>query len=137
MMFHLRICRHLACLALLFAAISQSAFAQAATFGPHLWDQPLDPSILDKRVTEQLDAAQKSISQLLAVKGPRTIENTLTPYDEAISKLDLAGGQSGLIQLVSPDANVRDRAQALVQKVSAATTAVSLNPAIFYALSDL
>jgi thimet oligopeptidase len=41
------------------------------------------------------------------------------------------------MQAVSPDANVRDRAQALVQKVSAAMTAVTLNPAIFHALSDL
>ena len=137
MTFHLRICRHLACLALLFAAISQSAFAQAATFGPHLWDRPLDPSILDKRVTEQLEAAQKSISQLLAVKGPRTIENTLAPYDDAIAKFDLAFGQSTVMQAVSPDAKVRDRAQAVVQKVSAANTAVSLNPGIFHALSDL
>jgi thimet oligopeptidase len=134
---HLRLPLHLACLIFLFAGGLQTASAQSATFGPHLWDQPLDPAILEKRVNAQLDSAQKSISQLLAVKGPRTIENTLTPYDDATAKLDLAAGQSGLMQVVSPDANVRDRAQALVQKVSAAATALSLNPAIFHALAGL
>jgi thimet oligopeptidase len=106
-------------------------------YGPHLWDRPLDPEILEKRVNEQLGLAQKSLNLLLAVKGRRTIENTLAPYDDAIESLDTALGQSGLMQVVSPDAKVRDRAQAMVQKVSAVVTALSLNPAVFHALSDL
>jgi thimet oligopeptidase len=97
----------------------------------------LDPSIFEKRVTEQLDLAQKSIDQVLAVKGPRTIENTLAPYDDAIEKLDTANAQSGVMQIASPEASVRDRAQAMVQKVSALATALSLNQAVFNALSDL
>jgi hypothetical protein len=80
MTFHLRACRHLASLILFLAVSLQSASAQSAAFGPHLWDQPLDPAVLDKRVNEQLDAAQKSINKLLAVQGPRTVENTLAPY---------------------------------------------------------
>ena len=106
-------------------------FAQAGVEGPHLWDKPLDPAILEKRVTEQLDLAQKSINEILAVKGPRTIENTLAPFDNATEKLDTAGDQSGMLQLLSPDAGIRDRAQAMVQKVSAAGTALSLNPPIY------
>jgi len=137
MTFRVRVVRELACMILLFAGSFQGAFAQTAAYGPHLWDKPLDPAIFEKRVNEQLDAVQKSISELLAVKGPRTIENTLSPYDDAIEKLDTAGTQSGLMQAVSPDANVRDRAQAMVQKVSAVATALSLNPAIFHALSDM
>jgi thimet oligopeptidase len=137
MTFHLRLRRNPACLILFFAAGFQTAFAQTAVYGPHLWDKPLDPAVFEKRVNEQLDRAQKSIDQLLAVKGPRTIENTLAPYDDAIEKLDTAGYQSGVMQAVSPEANLRDRAQAMVQKVSVAITALSLNPAIFHALSDL
>jgi hypothetical protein len=49
---------------LLFAGGFQSAFAQTAVFGPHLWDKPLDPEIFKKRVNQQLDAAQKSINEL-------------------------------------------------------------------------
>src|SRR5260370_12827747 len=135
MTFDVRVRRDLACLILLFAGGFQTGFAQTAAYGPHLWDKPLDPAVFEKNVNEQLDRAQKSIDQLLAVKEPRTIENTLAPYDDAIEKLDTAGNQSGLMQVVNPDANIRDRAQAMVQKVSAVATAVSLNPAIFHALS--
>ena len=137
MTFDIRVGRNLAGMILLFAAGFQTASAQSAGYGPHLWDKPLDPAILEKRVNEQLDRAQKSIDQLLAVKGPRTLENTLAPFDDAIEKLDTAGNQSGLMQGVSPEANIRDRAQAMLQKVSAAQTALSLNPAIFHALADL
>jgi thimet oligopeptidase len=127
----------LACMGLLCAGSFQMLFAQAGVEGPRLWDKPLDPAILEKRVDAQLDLAQKSINELLAVKGPRTIENTLAPYDDAVEKLDTAGNQTGLMQSVSPDAKVRDRAQAMIQKVSAASTALSLNPAIYHALAEL
>jgi thimet oligopeptidase len=124
-------------MSLLFAVGLQSACGQTALYGSHLWDKPLDPEVFEKRVNEQLNRAQKSIDQLLAVKGPRTIENTLAPFDDAIEELDTAGYQSGVMQSVSPEAKVRDRAQAMVQKVSAVVTAFSLNPAIFHALADL
>jgi thimet oligopeptidase len=132
-----RVLRYFVFVILLFAGGFETVFAQTAVYGPHLWDKPLDPAALEKRVNEQLDRAQKSINQLLAVKGPRTIENTLAPYDDAIEKLDTASNQSSLMQGVSPEANIRDRAQAMVEKVSAVTTALSLNAAIFHALSDL
>jgi thimet oligopeptidase len=127
----------LVCLGLLCAGSSRMIFAQTGVEGPHLWDKPLDPAILEKRVNEQLALAQKSIDELLAVQGPRTVENTLATFDNAAEKLDTAGDQSGVLQLVSPDASIRDRAQAMVQKVSAASTALSLNPAIYHALADL
>jgi thimet oligopeptidase len=137
MTFGIRTRVSLACLGLLCAGSFQMIFAQAGVEGPHLWDKPLDPAILEKRVNEQLDLVQKSINQLLAVKGPRTIENTLAYFDNAAEELDTAGDQSGVLQLVSPDASIRDGAQAMVQKVSAASTALSLNPAIYHALADL
>jgi thimet oligopeptidase len=137
MRFHVRVRRDLACMILLCAGGFQTAFAQTAVYGPHLWDKPLDPTTFEKRVNERLDGVQKSINQLLAVKGPRAIENTLSPYDDAVEELDTLAYQAGLMQVVSTDANIRDRAQAMVEKVSAVATALSLNPAIFHALSGL
>jgi len=137
MSFGMRTRAALACMGLLCAGSFHMLSAQAGAEGPHLWDKPLDPAILEKRVTEQLDLAQKSINEILAVKGTRTIENTLAPFDNATEKLDTAGNQSGMLQLLSPDASIHDRAQAMVQKVSAAGTALSLNPAIYHALADL
>jgi hypothetical protein len=40
---------------------------------------------------------------LVALQGPRTIENTLEPYDEAIRQLNAASNFSGLMQHVHPD----------------------------------
>src|SRR5271163_1954841 len=119
------------------AAVLPIARAQASPYGPHLWDQPLDPKILEQRVDDRLARAQKALDQLLAVQGPRTVENTLAPYDDAVMQLDTTGEQAGLMQIVSPDAAIRDRAQALVQKASAAGTALSLNTAVYQALSAM
>jgi thimet oligopeptidase len=124
-------------LALLLATAWPPAVAQTTPFGPHLWDKPLDPAILEQRVDDRLARAQKSLDALLAVKGPRTVENTLALYDDAIEQLDTAGNQSGLMQIVNPDAAIRDRAQAMVQKVSAASTALSLNTGVYQALSSM
>jgi thimet oligopeptidase len=124
-------------MALLLATAWQSAVAQTTPFGPHLWDKPLDPAILEQRVDDRLARAQKSLDALLAVKGPRTVENTLALYDDAIEQIDTAGNQSGLMQIVNPDAPIRDRAQAMVQKVSAAGTALSLNTGVYQALSGM
>lgn len=128
--------RALACLFVLLAAALQTT-AQNATYGPHVWDKPVDPAIFEKRVNEQLDMAQKSVDQLLAVTGPRTIENTLAPYDDAVQRLDTAGYQSGVMQIVNPDAAIRDRSQAMVEKVSAVATALALNQSLYHALAAL
>jgi thimet oligopeptidase len=129
--------RMLACVPLFVAAVVPIAMAQTASSGPHLWDKPLDPNILEQRVNDRLERAQKSIEQLLAIKGQRTVDNTLALYDDAVMQLDTTGEQSGLMQIVSPDAAIRDRAQAMVQKASAAGTALSLNTGVYHALSAM
>jgi thimet oligopeptidase len=131
-----RVFRKFAWVILLLAVAWQPAAAQTP-YGPHLWDKPLDPAILDQRVNDRLSLAQKSIDQLLAVKDSRTVVNTLALYDDAVEQLDTAGNQSGLMQIVHPDAAIRDRAQALVQKVAAAGTALSLNTGVYQALSAM
>ena len=136
MTFDVHVARSFACLFMLLAAAFQGS-AQTAAYGPHVWDKPVDPAVFEKRVTGQLDLAQKSVDQLLAVKGTRTVENTLVPYDKAIQSLDTAGYQSGLMQIVSPDSAIRDRAQAMVEKVSAMATGLALNQALYHALAAL
>ncbi|HVP54350.1 MAG TPA: M3 family metallopeptidase [Candidatus Eisenbacteria bacterium] len=128
--------RLLVCLTLL-AAATISADGQSTPYGPHVWDKPVDPAKFEKRIDEQLDMTQKAVDQLVAVKGRRTIENTLAPYDEAVQHLDTAYYQSGLMQIVNPDAAIRDRAQAMVQKVSAAATELALNQKLYKALAAM
>jgi thimet oligopeptidase len=106
-----------------------------ALYGPHLWDAPLTPDTLQKRVDEQLALAQKALDQMLAVTGARTVDNTLAPFDDATLHLDAAGMQAGAMQNVSPDAAVRDRAQQMIQKISTFSTALSLNHKVYEALA--
>ncbi len=126
----------LACLLVLAGSALQIS-AQTTPYGPHVWDKPVDPATFEKRITEQIDAAQKSVDQVINVKGARTVENTLVPYDSAVRQLDTAYYGSSLMQIVNPDAAIRDRAQAMVQKVSAVATALALNQSLYHAMAAL
>jgi Zn-dependent oligopeptidase len=81
--------------------------------------------------------AQGAIDRILAVKGSRTIENTLGPHDEAIQQLSAARNFSNLMQQVHQDKVFRDHATALTTKVSSAQTGLSLNHDVFHALAGL
>jgi thimet oligopeptidase len=122
---------------LLFVLLFIGAFASAQEIPksqPPLWSGKPDVAAFEKIEDGRLAAAQQSIDRLLAVKGPRTIENTLRPYDDALQLLDSASYFAGLMQQVHPDAAFRDRATAMVRKVSAASTALSLNRQVYDAL---
>jgi Zn-dependent oligopeptidase len=128
---------HVLALLLVLSIATLPLSAQTATYGPHVWDKPVDPATFEKRVNEQIDVATKSVDQLLAVKGPRTLANTLLPYDNAVKALDTAAYQSGLMQIVNPDAAIRDKAQAMVQKVSTVATQFALNQALYKAMAAM
>ncbi|HEY6465017.1 MAG TPA: hypothetical protein VIY69_03445, partial [Candidatus Acidoferrales bacterium] len=85
----------------------------------------------------RLDAAQKSIDQLVAAKSPRTIENTLAPYDEAVRQLNAASYLAQIVEEVHPDAAFRDHATAMTTKAGDAETALSLNQDVYKALASL
>jgi Zn-dependent oligopeptidase len=90
-----------------------------------------------KRQAERLARARAAIEKLAAVKGPRTIENTLAPYDEAQIQLDAAGAQTSLMENVHPDSAMRAVAEEELQKVSALGTEISLDRRVYDALTAL
>ncbi|HTX16811.1 MAG TPA: M3 family metallopeptidase [Candidatus Baltobacteraceae bacterium] len=104
---------------------------------PPLWASKPDAAAFGKMENDHLAAAQRAIDAIVAVKGARTIENTLVPYDDAIRNLNAVAYQAGLMQEVHPEAAFRDSATALVQKASAAGTALSLNQDVYRALAAL
>jgi thimet oligopeptidase len=104
---------------------------------PSLWSTKPDVAAFEKTENDRLAAAQAAIDQIVAVKGPRTIENTLVPYDEAIRQLNTAAYLSTLMQQVHPDAAFRDHATAMTTKVSGVTTSLSLNQDVYHALASL
>ena len=122
------------------ATISLSTLASASApdkpvDATHAWVGLKDASSLDNWVQWHIAEEKRLIAGMLAVKGARTIDNTLLPYDRALMHLTLAGYQSNIMFEVHPDKAIRDKAQALVQVVSAENTAVSLNQAIYSALA--
>jgi len=99
-------------------------------------DKP-DVAAFDKIENDHLAAADRSIATLITAKGPRTIANTLVPFDEAVREINTAGYFAGLMQQVHPDAIYRDHATAMYTKVVAAQTAISLNRDVYNAMSAL
>jgi thimet oligopeptidase len=113
-----------------------AAFGQAPA-QPTVWATKPDVAGFEKLVNDRLTAAQASIDQVTAVKGARTIENTLVPFDEAVRQLNSSIYFASLIQQVHPDAAFRDSATAMVSKASAAQTALALNHDVYQALFGL
>ncbi len=117
------------------AVIATLAMAPAARAGyadpPPL---PKDAAGVSAMVAEQLGVAQARLDQILAVKGPRTVDNTLVPYNEMSIALDLAGGFSSLLQNVHPEESLRQAAEKGIQDLSAFLTKLSLNRGLYEAL---
>ena len=116
--------------------ITAVVFGQAPA-QPTVWATKPDVAGFEKIIGDRLAAAQTSIDQVTAVKGARTIENTLAPFDEAVRQINSSLYLAGLIQQVHPDAKFRDSATNMVSKASAAQTALALNRDVYQALSGL
>ena len=67
-------------LCLLLIILASVLFAQKITVSqPTIWASKPDVAAFEKIENDRLAAVQRSIDTLLAVKGNRTIENTLVP----------------------------------------------------------
>jgi thimet oligopeptidase len=71
------------------------------------------------------------------VKGKRTVENTLAPFDRAYDELQEAEEFANLVQNVHPDKAFRGNATAMVTKVSSRQSAMALNPGLCQALRSM
>ncbi|HMD19297.1 MAG TPA: M3 family metallopeptidase [Alloacidobacterium sp.] len=122
-------------------AQSVSAEVQVNQQGSHPWNPTgqgtVDESSLENWVEAALERHQKAIDGLVALKGQRNIENTLRAYDDAIAELGAAGSQTGLLDSVHPDKKIRDKAQALTQKIAEAGTLLALNQGVYSALNAM
>ena len=115
----------------LFAA-SQAVYAQNDP--RHIWVGKLDRAGAEKWVGDHLMRERKDVDELLAVKGARTLDNTLRPYDNAQNELGVAGSEAYLMFAVATQKEVRDAGQVLAQKVQEAGTVLSLNEEVYRAL---
>lgn len=101
------------------------------------WLSRPDGAAFAKVQDERLAKAQAALDRMLAVRGTRTVENTLVPYDEVQLYLDAAGQQAGLMEEVHPDAGFRATAEKISQRVSAFSTNLSLNRAVYDAIAAI
>src|SRR2546427_1854660 len=104
---------------------------------PTVWATKPDAAAFETIVNDRLAESQKSIDQIVAVRGPRTIENTLVPYDEAIRQVNIGNYLANMMFQVHPDAAFRDKASTMTQKATAVLTALSLNRDVYKALAAL
>ena len=117
-------------LAMLMPAAHASELAQTP-----IWSGITDVASFDAAVDAHLAAAQQAIEQLLSVKAPRSVRNTLVPFDVANREFDTAEGMAGLAENLHPDALFRDHATAAHRKINAAVTDMSLNQQVYQALA--
>jgi thimet oligopeptidase len=118
--------------------LATALFAQKVTVSqPAIWATKPDVAAFEKIENDRLAAGQQAIDTLLAVKGPRTIENTLVPFDEAVRQNNSATYFAVVMEQVHPDATFRDHATAMVTKATAVQTAISLNHDIYAALAAI
>ena len=114
----------------------QNVSAQNAPADPlHAWVSGNDPAALETWVNQRLEDEKADVGKLLAATGPRTIENTLRPFDDAQNQLALAGNNAALLYSLADAATLRDKGQAMTAKVSSASTELSLNPKVYSALA--
>ena len=96
-----------------------AAAQEAPSSQPPIWSTKPDVAAFDKIENEHLAAAQRAIDAVVAVKGTRTIANTLAPFDEAVRQINSASYFADLMQQVNPDAAFRDNATEMSRKSSA------------------
>ena len=124
-------------LGIAFILVSMLSAQNLTVSQPTIWAGRPDVSGFEKIENDRLDAGKRAIDELLAVKGQRTIENTLVPFDEAVRRNNSAGYFAQLMEQVHPDSTFRDHATAMLTKASAAQTAIALNHEVYNALAAL
>lgn len=100
---------------------------------------PPPPKSAAELYTEKCDAevakCEKLLAEILAVEGPRTVDNTLDPYNVLGLTLYNAAESADLYQMTHPDEAMREAARACQQKVNKLSSAISVNRELYQAFS--
>ncbi len=116
----------LAVASLLSAPALVAAPAQADPV-PYFWAGHAGQAEFSARAAEEMKLAQQALDQLVSTRGPRTIENTLVPYNEAVLHADNAASQANLMQEVHPDSVIRATAEEVDRRAEKFLNDLGLN----------
>src|SRR2546427_7857192 len=94
---------------------------------PTVWATKPDAAAFETIVNDRLAESQKSIDQIVAVRGPRTIENTLVPYDEAIRQVNIGNYLAKKMFHVHSHSAFGDKASTMTQKATPVSFALWRN----------
>jgi thimet oligopeptidase len=111
--------------------------SEQTTQAPHFWAGHPDARQFAAIQDERLQRASAAIDRLSKANGPHTVDGTLADFDAAVTLIDTAAVQSLLIENVHPDAALREAAEQVSQRAAALGTALSLNRALYDALSAI
>ena len=131
--------RHVSLFLAVATALLSSGFGTAAAtpVAPPFWAGKPDSGAYRAMADAELKTAAAALDRLLAVKGARTVENTLAPYNEAMLHADNAAYQANLIESVHPDSTVRSVAEEETRAASKFQNDLGLNRGVYDALSKL
>jgi len=118
-------------------AASVPAVAQTGATNAPFWTGMTDAASFERAMDGRLAHAKATLDKLLALKGARTIENTLRPYDDVLLELDSVSSQAQLVQSVHPVEAMRQSGEKVGQKVGAFAADLSLNRGVYDALTSL
>src|SRR5262245_32018936 len=107
--------------------IGFDARADVLTRQAPFWQNMKSRTSFEKAMQHEISAAQKALDQALAVKGKRTVENTLAPYDEMYQHLWAASAQALLIAETHPDPSFREGGRRIRQHAEQFEYALSSN----------
>ncbi len=136
-----------ACLAVLAACSGSTAQTDApvpaapvaAAPAPVAPPAPPEPAgaVFARECRAGLERARQILPTILAVQGPRTVENTLAPYNELRVAVERSSAAASLANNVHPDKGVRDAAEACEQEATAFESELGLNRALYDAIGQV
>lgn len=104
---------------------------------PPVWSAKPDIAAFERVENERLAGAEQSLDRLLTVTSARTVENTLVAYDDVNRQLNTAAYLANVVEKLHPAKSFRDSATLIKAKINSARTSLSLNPAVYRALSSM
>jgi thimet oligopeptidase len=95
------------------------------------------PESFKAGVDGRVARARQLLDTLLAVRGRRTIDNTLTPYDDMWGELFTARGQASTFTSNHPDERMRKLGEELNRSVNTLMAEIPLRPDLYQALQGI
>jgi thimet oligopeptidase len=92
---------------------------------------------VDASIEQHLKAAEVFRQQIIQVRGKRTAENTLVPYNNILIEMEALTGPGDLMANVHPDEAVREAADTAYQKGSQYLNDIDLDSRLYEALKQV